>query len=73
MLIVVLRVSIAMMRHHDHGKSDKGKHLIRASLQFQMYSPLLSWWEACWHAGRHGAEEGAEISTSSSHGQQEVN
>ena len=33
-------------------------------LQFQRFSPLSPWWETWWRAGRHGAGEGAEISTS---------
>ena len=61
---VLVRVSVAMKRHHDHGNSHKGKHLIGAGLQFQRFSPLLSWQEAWQHAGRHGAGEGAESSTS---------
>ena len=35
--------SIAVKRHHDHGKSYKGKPLIGAGLQFQRLSSLLSW------------------------------
>ena len=31
---VLVRVSIAMKRFHDHGNSHEGKHLIGASLQF---------------------------------------
>ena len=61
---VCLRVSIAMMRHPDHRDSDKRKHLIKAGSQFQRFSPLSSWQEAWWCAGRHGAGEGAESSTS---------
>jgi hypothetical protein len=57
-------VSIAMKRHHDHGKSYKEKYLIGTGLQVQRFSPLLSWWVAWQHAGRHGAGEGAESSTS---------
>lgn len=40
------------------------KYLIGAGLQVQRFSPLSSWWEAWQHAGRCGAEEGAEGSTS---------
>jgi hypothetical protein len=32
-------------RHHDHGKSHKGQHLIGAGLQVQSFSPLSSRWE----------------------------
>jgi hypothetical protein len=51
-------------RHHDQGNSYKGKHLIGAGLQFQRFSPLLSWWEARQRAGKHGSGEKAESSTS---------
>jgi hypothetical protein len=50
-------------RHYDHN-SYKEKHLIEASLQFQRFSMLLSWW--C--ADRYGTEEGAESSISLSEG-----
>jgi hypothetical protein len=36
---------IAVKRHHDHGNSSEGKHLIGAGLQVQRFSPLSSWWE----------------------------
>ena len=55
---------IAVKRPHDHGNSYKGKHFIGAGLQFQRSRSLLSWWEAWLHAGRHGAGEVAESSTS---------
>jgi hypothetical protein len=42
----LLRVYIAVKRHHDQGNSYKGKHLIGAGLQFQRFSPLSSRWEA---------------------------
>jgi hypothetical protein len=61
---VLVRVSIAVIRHHNHGNSYKGKHLTGVGLQFQRFSSLLSWWEAWQHAGRHGAGEKAESSTS---------
>jgi hypothetical protein len=51
-------------RHHDHGNSDKGKHLIGAGLQFQRFSPLTSCQEAWWQAGRCGAGDGPESSPS---------
>jgi hypothetical protein len=35
-----------------------------ASIQFQRFSPLLSWWEACQHPGKQGAGERAKNSTS---------
>lgn len=47
---VLVRVSIAVKRHYDHGNSYKGKHLI----QFQRFSPLSSWQQACHPGGRHG-------------------
>ena len=34
-LAVLVRVSVAVKRHHDHGNSHKGKHLIGAGLQFR--------------------------------------
>jgi hypothetical protein len=51
-------------RHHDHGYSYTGKHLIAVCMQFLSFSPLSSWW----HAGRPGAGEAAEGSTSGSSG-----
>ena len=39
----MLKVSIAVKKHHDHDNSSKEKHLIGASLQFQMSSPLSQW------------------------------
>ena len=54
----------AAKRHHDHGNSYKGKHLIEAGLEFQRVSPLSSWQESWQHTGRHGAGEIAESSTS---------
>jgi hypothetical protein len=59
----LVRVSIAVKRHHDHNNSYKRKHLIEAGLQLQRFSPLLSWWEMWQSTGRHSAE-GAESSTS---------
>jgi len=38
---VLVRVSIAMKRHHDHN-SYKGQHLIGTDLQVQRFSPLSS-------------------------------
>ena len=61
---VLVRVSIAVKRHYDHGNSYKGKHLIGAGLWFQRFSPLSSWWGAWQHVGRHGAGKVAESSTS---------
>ena len=63
---VLVRVSIAVKRHHDRSNSYKGEHLIGAGLWGQ--SPLLSWQEAWQHAGRHGAGEVAESSMASSAG-----
>jgi hypothetical protein len=64
MLSVLVRVSVAVKRHRDHSNSYKGKHLIGTGLQVQRFSSLSSWREAWWHAGRHGAGEVAESSTS---------
>jgi hypothetical protein len=55
-------VSVAVKRHHYHGNSYKGKHLIGAGLQFQRFSPL-SCQEAWWHTGRHNAGEVVDTST----------
>lgn len=49
-----------MKKHHGQRNSFKGKHLVGAGLQFQGVSLLSSCEEACEHAGRHGAGEGAE-------------
>jgi hypothetical protein len=57
--------SIALKRHCDHGNSYKGKHLIGACLQFQTFSPLLSWWEAWQYTGRHSVEEVSGCSSTS--------
>jgi hypothetical protein len=57
---ILVSISIAMKRHYDF--RDKRKHWITV----QRFIPLPSWREACWHAGRHGAREGAESSTSRS-------
>jgi hypothetical protein len=32
---VLVKVSISVKRHHDHGNSYKEKHLIRAGFQFR--------------------------------------
>ena len=37
---------MAGKRHHDQSNFYKGKHLIRAGLEFQRFSSLSSWWEA---------------------------
>ena len=60
-VLVLVRVFIAVKRHHDQGNTYKGKQLIGAGLQFQRFSPLQSWWEA-WHLrGRLGAERTKEF------------
>jgi hypothetical protein len=61
---VLVRVSIAVKKHHNHNNSYRGDYFIWAALHFQRFSPLSSWPEAWWHAGRHGAREEAETSTS---------
>ena len=56
---ILVRVSIAVKKCHDHDNSYKG-HLIGGGLlTVPCFSPLLSWQEARQHAGRHGA--GAEF------------
>jgi hypothetical protein len=42
---VLVRVSIAVERHHDQRNFYKGQHLIGAGLQVQRVSPLSSRWE----------------------------
>ena len=44
----LVRVSIAMKRHHDQDNSYTSKHFIGAALQVQRFSPLSSWQEAWW-------------------------
>jgi hypothetical protein len=66
-----LRVSIAVNRHRDQGKSYKGQYLIGAGLQVQRFSPLSSWQEAWQCPGRHGAGGGAN-STFCSEGNQKT-
>ena len=39
---VLVWVSIAVKRHHDHSNSYKGKHLTGDGLLFQRFSPLSS-------------------------------
>ena len=42
----LVRFSIVVKRHYDHGNSYKGRDLVRAGLQqVQRFSPLSSWWE----------------------------
>jgi len=43
---VLVRISLAVKRHHDQGNSHTGKHLIGAGFSFQGCSPLSSWREA---------------------------
>jgi hypothetical protein len=62
---VLVEISTAVKRHHDHSNSYKGNHLIGVGLQFQRSSPLSSWHETWRHAGRHGTGKEAESSTSS--------
>ena len=60
---LLVRVSVGVKRHHDHGNSYKGKHLIGTGLQFQSFSHYhhgKTWQQA----GRHRAGEGDESFTS---------
>jgi hypothetical protein len=41
--IVLVRVFIAMNKHHDQGNFYKGKPSIGAGLQVLRFSPLSSW------------------------------
>ena len=59
-----LRVSIALMNPHDLTKETLMKENIELGLTVQWFSPLLSWQEAWWRAGRHGAGEVTVISIS---------
>lgn len=58
----LVKVAIAVNRHHDQSNSYNGKHLMRAGLLVQRYSPLSSRLESC--LVRNGAGEGAERSIS---------
>ena len=69
-LTVLVRISIAIKRHHSQGNSYKGQHFIEAGPQVLRFSPLSSWSEARQGPGRHIAGK-AESSTSSSKGSQE--
>ena len=42
MVIVLVRVSIAVKKHHNQGNSYKRKHLTGADLQVLRFSPLSS-------------------------------
>jgi hypothetical protein len=64
LMAVLANVPFLMKRLYDHGNSYKEKHFVEAGLQVQRFSPLLPWQEAWWHAGRHGAGEGAKSFTS---------
>ena len=57
---VLVRVSIAVERHHNQRNFYKGQHLIGAGLQFQTFNPLSSWREAWRYTGRHDTREGAK-------------
>jgi hypothetical protein len=67
---VIVRVSFAVKRHHDRGKSYKGQHLIGAGLQVQSFSPLSSRQKAWQYPHRHRAREEDESSTSCSEDKQ---
>ena len=58
---ILVRVSIAVKRHHDHGNSYKRKHLIGAGLQFR---GLVHYHRGRWCTDRHDVGEGAESTTS---------
>jgi hypothetical protein len=54
-----------MERHQDHNYFNKKVFIWGgADLQFQRFSPLLSWQETWWHADRHGPGDVAENSAS---------
>jgi len=61
MVTVLVRASIAVKRHHELLQRKK---LIGVGLQFQRFSPLLSWWEIWQHARRRDAGDMLESSTS---------
>ena len=50
---VLVRVSIAVRRHHDQGNFYKG-HSIEAGLQVQRFSPISSRQETWQYPDRHG-------------------
>jgi hypothetical protein len=70
-LNVLVRVSIAVKRHHGQSNSYKGQHLIGTGLLVQRFSPLSSRLEAWQCPGRHSAGEGTESSKSQSNCKQE--
>jgi hypothetical protein len=47
-LVVLVRVSVVVKRHHDHSNLYKGNHLIGDGIQFQRFSPLF-------HDEKHGS------------------
>ena len=42
-LFLLVRITVPVNRHHNHGNSYKGKDFTEAGLQFLKFSPLLSW------------------------------
>jgi hypothetical protein len=58
-----------MKRYQDLCKPCRERKTFHWSrITVQRFSPLSSWQEAWWHAGRHGAGEVAESSKSGSAG-----
>jgi hypothetical protein len=49
---VLVRVSIAVKRHHDQGRIYKGQYLIGTALYFQRFHPLSSWQQGSIQADR---------------------
>lgn len=66
--VLVIEVSIAVQRLHDHGNCYKGKHFIWGLLIGQRFCSLSACQGAWGHTDRHGAGGGAESSTSGSVG-----
>ena len=60
MPFVLVRVSIAVKRHHDHGYSYKGKHLIEVVAYISEVQSIIIMAGIMVHAGRHSTGEVVE-------------
>ena len=64
MSLVIVCVSIAMKRHHDHSNSYEEKHVIGLAYRSQIQSIIVMTGNTWWCVGGHYAREGTESSTS---------
>ena len=64
--IVLVKVSIAVNRHHDQGNSYKEQNLLGAGLQVQRFNPLPSRRKEARQQSSRYSTEGTESSTSCS-------